>query len=58
MEKVMLGKTGLMVTRTAMGCLPIQRVDFDTARDILLRAGYAKERVDALMERAKAQGNG
>ncbi|ERJ01099.1 hypothetical protein HMPREF0262_00157, partial [Clostridium sp. ATCC 29733] len=28
------------------------------ARDILLRAGYAKERVDALMERAKAQGNG
>ena len=38
MEKVMLGKTGLMVTRTAMGCLPIQRVDFDTARDILLRA--------------------
>ena len=21
-----------------MGCLPIQRVDFDTARDILLRA--------------------
>ena len=38
MEKVMLGKTGLMVTRTAMGCLPIQRVDFDTARDILLRS--------------------
>ncbi|MCQ4948295.1 sulfatase family protein [Bittarella massiliensis (ex Durand et al. 2017)] len=28
------------------------------ARDILLRAGYAEERVDALMERAKAQGNG
>jgi len=38
MKKVMLGKTGLMVTRTAMGCLPIQRVDFDTAKAILRRA--------------------
>ncbi len=38
MKKVMLGRTGLMVTRTAMGCLPIQRVDFDTAKAILRRA--------------------
>ena len=38
MKKVMLGNTGLMVTRTAMGCLPIQRVDFDTAKAILRRA--------------------
>ena len=38
MEKVLLGNTGLLVTRTALGCLPIQRVDFDTARAILRRA--------------------
>ena len=38
MKKVMLGRTGLMVTRTAMGCLPIQRIDFDAAKAILRRA--------------------
>ena len=38
MEKIRFGSTGLMVTRTAMGCLPIQRVDFDTAKAILRRA--------------------
>ena len=38
MEKTQLGRTGLMVTRTAFGALPIQRVDFDTARHILRRA--------------------
>ena len=38
MDKIRLGSTGLMVTRTAMGCLPIQRVDFDTAKAILRRA--------------------
>lgn len=38
MEKVRLGRTELMVTRTAFGALPIQRVDFDTARLILRKA--------------------
>jgi len=39
MEKTELGRTGLMVTRTAFGALPIQRVDLDTAKHIL-RAAY------------------
>ena len=38
-KKVRLGKTGLMVTKTAMGCLPIQRISMDTAK-ILLRKAY------------------
>lgn len=38
MEKVRLGSTNLMVTRTAMGCLPIQRISFDDAKAILRRA--------------------
>ena len=38
METTLLGRTGLRVSRTAFGALPIQRVDFDTARQIL-RAG-------------------
>ena len=39
MEKVELGRTGLVVTRTAFGALPLQRVDLDTAKGIL-RAAY------------------
>ena len=40
MEYVRLGSTGLMVSRTAFGALPIQRVsDFDAAGGIL-RAAY------------------
>jgi len=39
MEKVQLGRTGLMVSRTAFGALPIQRLDFETAGKIL-RAAY------------------
>ena len=39
MDKVELGRTGLMVTRTAFGALPIQRVDLETGKDIL-RAAY------------------
>ncbi|MBN2711762.1 MAG: aldo/keto reductase [Planctomycetes bacterium] len=38
MEKITLGKTGLEVTRTAFGALPVQRVDFETAAKILRRA--------------------
>ncbi len=38
MEKIKLGRTGLMVTRTAFGVLPLQRVDMDTAKKILRRA--------------------
>lgn len=38
MEKIRLGKTELYVTRTSFGALPIQRVDFETAKAILRRA--------------------
>ena len=38
MRKIRLGRTGLMVTQTAFGALPIQRVDMETARAILRRA--------------------
>lgn len=38
MQKIRLGRTGLMVTRTAFGALPIQRVDMATARGILRAA--------------------
>ena len=38
MEKIELGRTGLMMTRTAFGVLPLQRVDLETAKDILRRA--------------------
>lgn len=40
MEKVRLGRTNLMVSKTAFGALPIQRVNRDDARHIL-RAAYA-----------------
>lgn len=39
MQKTRLGRTNLSVTRTAFGALPIQRVDFETAKKIL-RAAY------------------
>ncbi len=38
MEKMRLGKTELVISRTGFGALPIQRVDFDTAKAILRRA--------------------
>ena len=38
METTRLGRTGLRVSRTGFGALPIQRVDFDTARQILRKA--------------------
>ena len=38
MEKIRLGKTDLLVSRTAFGALPIQRVDMETARTILRKA--------------------
>jgi aryl-alcohol dehydrogenase-like predicted oxidoreductase len=38
MEKITLGKSGLIVSRISFGALPIQRLDFDSSRDILLRA--------------------
>ena len=38
MEKVRLGRTGLMVTKTSFGALPIQRVSLAEARAILRRA--------------------
>ena len=39
MKKIMLGKTGLMVTKTAMGCLPVQRCSREDAVK-LLRAAF------------------
>jgi aryl-alcohol dehydrogenase-like predicted oxidoreductase len=38
MKKVRLGKTGLSVTKTAFGALPIQRVDMAEAKRILRKA--------------------
>ena len=38
MEKIRLGRTNLMVTRTSFGCLPIQRISFADAGDILRKA--------------------
>lgn len=38
MKKITLGRTGMEVTRTAFGALPIQRVEMETAREILRRA--------------------
>lgn len=38
MEKIRLGSTGLSVTRTAFGALPIQRISNDAAAKLLRRA--------------------
>ena len=38
MKMVTLGKTGITVPQNAFGALPIQRVDMETARQILHRA--------------------
>lgn len=38
MEKIAFGSTGMMVTRTSFGALPIQRVDRETAKRILRKA--------------------
>lgn len=38
MKKIRLGKTELMVTKTSMGCLPVQRRNMDDAVKILRRA--------------------
>jgi aryl-alcohol dehydrogenase-like predicted oxidoreductase/Pyruvate/2-oxoacid:ferredoxin oxidoreductase delta subunit len=41
MQTTTLGRTGLTVSRTGFGALPIQRVDFETARTILRKAHAA-----------------
>ncbi len=38
MKEIVLGSTGIKVLQNAFGALPIQRVDKETAKDILLRA--------------------
>lgn len=38
MQKTRLGRTGLMVTRSSFGALPIQRISFDESKKILLKA--------------------
>ena len=37
-NKIRLGKTGLWVTKTAMGCLPIQRISLEAAKKLLRKA--------------------
>ena len=37
-KKVRLGKTGLWVTKTAMGCLPIQHISKEAAKTLLRKA--------------------
>ena len=34
-KKVRLGRTGLMVTKTSFGALPIQRISFEAAGELL-----------------------
>ena len=38
MDKIILGKTNLMVTRSGFGALPVQRVSFEEAKNILRKA--------------------
>lgn len=38
MKKILLGKTGISVSKTAFGSLPIQRTTFDEAKTILIKA--------------------
>ncbi|HSN58964.1 MAG TPA: aldo/keto reductase [Clostridiaceae bacterium] len=38
MEKMRLGRTGLMVSRSGFGALPIHRISFDESRELLLKA--------------------
>ena len=38
MEKIRLGRTGLNVSRSGFGALPIQRLDMETAKSILRKA--------------------
>ena len=38
MDKIKLGRTNLMVTRSGFGALPVQRVSFDDAKNILQKA--------------------
>ncbi|MBU3215306.1 aldo/keto reductase [Clostridium estertheticum] len=38
MDKIKLGRTNLMVTRSGFGALPVQRVSFDEAKHILRKA--------------------
>lgn len=38
MDKIRLGRTGLMVSRSGFGALPLQRISFDDAKRILLKA--------------------
>ena len=38
MERTVFGKTGLTVSRTGFGCIPIQRISFDESTALLRRA--------------------
>jgi aryl-alcohol dehydrogenase-like predicted oxidoreductase len=38
MDKIKLGRTNLMVTRSSFGALPVQRVSFEEAKNILRKA--------------------
>lgn len=38
MEKMILGRTGLEISRTGFGCIPIQRISYDESTRLLRRA--------------------
>ena len=38
MDFVTLGRTGIRVPKNGFGALPVQRVDFEAAKEILLKA--------------------
>ena len=38
MEQIIFGKTGLKVSRTGFGCIPIQRISYEESSNILRRA--------------------
>ena len=62
-KKVRLGKTDLWVTKTAMGCLPIQRISRADAakllpyREFLTKRAEAKAQVDKDWEEYQAEHN-
>ena len=38
MKKIKFGRTGLSVSKTGFGCIPIQRISFDESKKLLLKA--------------------
>ena len=53
MNKITLGKTGLVIEKNGLGCLPIQRIS--EQQTAYLKAHYPAEYMAALMTRRFAQ---